>query len=541
VRNVTDSTIEVDTAARHHEVSLTGLNANTEYRFELEVGGNIYPGQFMTAPVGSTPFSFLVYGDNRSSPEQHAVVVDAMLQESSARFAVNTGDLVSAGENESHWDSFFEVEAPLLARVPLYVAIGNHEVDNLNWDIPKRLFAEPTDVPPASDEESFFHVVYGNVELIIINLEVDNLYRFDFWEPPQVAWLTEVLNNPPAGVEHRFVFVHKGPYSSKSGRTGEFWMRQWLDDFKAAGVDVLFSGHDHYAEKGWAINGMNYVIHGGGGAPLYDHEGLQTHSDHTIVYGETRLGYALVEIDGPKAEVTVKGVGGEVVTYFSYGDSASPECSAPTDCGGPPAYACSGGAWECRKNACQYTCDSSSGGGSLLACLNDDDCSGTTCTGGDSVCERPDALNPLTWFCRCDIPPECTQASDCIQPPPVAGCAGTWACEMGACEFTPSAGVCEPPDAGVADSGNQTSPPDAGNVDPPPPDSGIPTAPDDAGSANPADSGLGAQVDSGEKPDTDAAAGGCGCALGDRSQSGGWVLALVLLGLIQRRRRKFPS
>ena len=563
VNSPNEMTAASSTPALHHEVRLIGLSGmappGSQFVYELEVDGQRYPGSFYTAVQGDTPFSFLVYGDNRSSEPQHTAVVDALLAEmSEARFIMSTGDMVSDGDDESHWDTYFQIEAPFLARMPVYLAIGNHEVDSLRWDIGQRVFAPPTDVMPASNDEAFFHFIYGNVQLIVINAEVDGLFTglLSFLAGDQEDWLEEVLDNRPPGVRHRFVFIHKGPYSSKRGRTGNFWLRQWLDDLKAADVNVIISGHDHYAERGFAENGLHYLIHGGGGAPLYDTLGPRVVNDHSIIYSESRLGYVLVSIDGPRAEFEIKALDGTVVDRFVYGDQAMPECASETDCGAPPVNGCPGGSWECAHEACRFTCDSGMGG--LITCFTDRQCEnmiGAQCP-GTAVCESP-SNNPLDRYCRCDVPPECTMASDCAgRPPPIPGCVGTWDCMDDVCEFLPDS-VCDEPDAGMsmpdADVADATAPDastsaedattaDAATADATSPSDAV--VADDAASANDAtapatDAGVvagdDAEVDAGPAPTLPVAEDNCSCAATAERSRMPWGLALVLLPFVRRR------
>lgn len=526
------------TPATHHEVRLTGLALlvppGGEIRYELEVDAQVSAGIFRTMPPAGTPLRFVVYGDNRSSPEQHQLVVDALLTEPNINFAINTGDLVSNGEDESHWDLFFPVATPFLKNTPLYVAIGNHEIDGGDWDVTQRLFVMPTDVAPASNNEGYYRVIYGNVELIVLNVEVDNLYTVPLLAGDQEDWLEQVLADRAPGVEHRYVFLHQGPYSSKVGRNGNFWLRQWLDDFDAAEIDAIFSGHDHYAERGWAETGIWYVIHGGGGAPLYNTQGPRVTDDHTIVYGESRLGYLTITIDGPKAHVELKGLAGEIVDEFSYGNAAVPECVLDNQCGPPPANACPGGQWDCHRSACQWVCDSSSS--SLIACATDRACEdriGATCA-GTPVCEHP-SLNPLSWYCLCELPPDCAVDGDCAnRPSPIKGCTGTWACVNEQCEFTTK--MCMPlvPDAGVNDdAGTSTAAPDAAigedaEIQPDAqavfPDAEIIVA-DDAGALADSDAGIAPTLEDESS---------CGCR---STRSAGSVWAIFVLGLIIAARR----
>ena len=555
VNLASENTVQISPAQKHQEVRLTGLAAlappGSRFVYELEVDGVIRSGSFYTAPNPGAAFSFVAYGDNRSSEPQHQAVVDALLAESGPpRLAMSTGDMVSSGDNEAHWDDFFRIEAPFLANTPTFLAIGNHEVDARDWRVGRRIFQHPVDVAPASGDESYYRVAYGNVELIVINVETETLYTglLSLLAGDQEDWLEEVLANPLPSAEHRFVFIHQGPYSSKPGRNGNFWLRQWIELFKTSGIDAIISGHDHYAEWGFTKYGLPYFIHGGGGAPLYDNKGLRVEGDHTINYGVSELGYILISIDGPKARFELKNLSGGIVASFEYGDAAQPECTLAADCGGPPAFGCPGGSWECHRSACRYTCEQ--GSSSLVTCLTDQACVTSIAAQcpGDVHCERP-GINPLEYYCACDIPPECTQNADCAnRPPPIEGCAGTWACTDDVCEFSPVV-VCEapPPDAGVsedagapeADAGTTSEAGVIGGDSSEPGDLSFsspdaPTVPPD-GATDGVDV-LASGPDGGAPGESEP---GCACATSDRSLPGAdfGVYALVLLGLLVNRRR----
>lgn len=501
-------TVATTQAASHQELVLSGLSnlggPGTEIQYELEVDGVRHPGAFRLPPAAGDAFRFIVYGDNRSSPAQHQQVIQALQADAPrAVFALNTGDLVSSGESEADWDAFFPVANPFLASMPLYVAIGNHETVINRWDVTRRLFVLPTDVPPASNEEGFYRVLYANVELIVVNVEADHLYTIGLLKGAQEDWLEEVLATRTPGVEHRFLFIHQGPYSSKVGRNGNFWLRQWLPDLATAGLDVIFSGHDHYGERGFAENGIPYVIHGGGGAPLYETQGPRVTNDHTIIWGESRLGYATVDIEGPKATIQLHGLGGEILDQFSYGDAVAPACQQASDCGAAPTYGCPGGGWACEKNACRYACGP--GSGSLIACATDRACEDvlTSCA-GTPTCQHP-SLNPLGWYCECVLPPECQGPADCAgRPSPMPGCTGSWGCVDEQCEF--SADLCGPADGGVdAGPGNDVGV-DAGG----PPDLGVIVDVGVRDDVGPGSVDAGANTDSGSNP-APPPAEGCGC------------------------------
>ena len=113
-----------------HRVRVTGLQPATAYGLVVRANGAVVgDGRFVTAPRpdAGAPLTFLVYGDDRSDDAAHASVVRAMAAAPSD-FLVNTGDMVADGASAANWQTFFDIEKPLLHERALFPAIGNHEL-----------------------------------------------------------------------------------------------------------------------------------------------------------------------------------------------------------------------------------------------------------------------------------------------------------------------------------------------------------------------------------------------------------------------------
>ncbi len=360
----------------HHEASLTGLDASTCFPYQLECGGQVSAERsFCTAAVGDEPFRFVVVGDTRTDHEAHADVIRAVAAEG-PDFVVNTGDLVSNGGDEEDWIPFFDVEGDLLSQVPMFPVVGNHdEVDGqiVNYG---RLFAVPTE---SSGSENYYAFTYGNARFIVLDNQGATLARPED-ETDQGLWLTAELQ-ALAGRDdlvHRFVFVHANMYSADDGRSGDEGLRQWRDAFVSAGVDVVFSGHDHHYVRGWADNGLPFVVSGGGGAPLYDFsEALMTSGEvidvavwgwlpepgdkpFSLIWTKKVHHYVVVDVQGGRVDVTTKevlpGQEGPGVAFDSWSwDKTEPDPDPDPDPDDPK-----------NKSGCATTGDSVSLG--LLLC-----------------------------------------------------------------------------------------------------------------------------------------------------------------------------
>jgi hypothetical protein len=240
----------------HHEVQLAGLQPGTEYVYRLELYGapvsDMY--DFHTLPgEPDAPLTFAVFGDTRSGHDIHRRIIEQIVSRHPL-FALHTGDLVGSGSNDSEWDTFFEIEAPLLAHAPLYPSPGNHEQDDPRYF---DAFALP-------GNERWYTFDAGPARFI--ELQLDG--RTDYQEgSEQYTWLQTTLaaNTQP----WLFVFFHYPPYSDLNEEGPEILARRVLTPlFERYGVDVVFNGHHHDYQRR-EVNGVLYVVTGGGGAPIY--------------------------------------------------------------------------------------------------------------------------------------------------------------------------------------------------------------------------------------------------------------------------------
>lgn len=397
------------------EVAVTGLPAKTLRHYRLVLDGTPVgrPGTFVTAPAAPEPFTFLLYGDTRSNPDAHALVV-ARMKEHPAAFLVNTGDLVENGSRDDLWQPFMASLNDLIGDMPFYAVVGNHDLDG---DGPPDNFIRYVG-PLASENANLTYRTqdWAGVRLIYLDrfyagtVDVECFIKtgaFEFClDKPQMAWLVTQLEaaRNDATVKHVLVVVHEGPYSSEPDRNGSGEMRLLLNDFARSKVRAVLSGHDHYYEHGIAGNGMHYVISGGGGAPLY--ETIAKTGDgvppHQVVMSTSVYHFLRVAVDGDRMEFTTYQADGTEMESFAV--DPPPPCSQAQDCPGRQADWCEGQAECTQERRCAWIC------------------------------------NP---------PPECAEAYDCDARTPVEDCPGAWSCVDAKCVWTCDA----VPDPGPGDTG----------------------------------------------------------------------------------------
>jgi len=276
-----------------HEVRIEGLEPGTEYDYYVqETGGKQEAGRFKTFPGNPEPFRFIAYGDCRSQHDIHRRIVAHMLK-FEPEFIVNSGDLVADGTKQEDWDVFWDIIGPLARNVYYYPVLGNHEKDS-------PLYYKYFSLPDNGDKERYYSFVYSNV--LVAALDSNMPY---FLVAKQKSWLKDELKRFRTGVFKIVAYHH--PFYSSSKREPNMHFRQYYSStYWKYGVQVAINGHDHFYERSIDQGGVQHIVAGGGGAPLYDQPRLQPETRvkakeyHFMVFDvtEKRMRVRVVNIDG---------------------------------------------------------------------------------------------------------------------------------------------------------------------------------------------------------------------------------------------------
>lgn len=329
-----------------HEVRLEGLLPARRYSYR--VASSRPPsesGLFMTEVDRATPHRIVVFGDNRSMHEDHRTVVERIIEERPL-LVLNSGDLVCHGEDESEWRTFFEIEGDLLRDVPMYASLGNHEGDGILY---RRHLALPTDTP---QPEKYYVLRYGPSAFVILD---QYLSDYDAGSE-QHRWLAEQLGLLEADptILHIFIILHHGPYDSGPHGSDLTVREDLVPLFRRHGVSAVISGHNHDYERS-TVDGIKYVVSGGGGAPLY----RPGRSSWTEVAERTHH-YCVLDVDGPRVRFEARRPDGSTLDAFELFADV-PRCENDDDCG-REALTCTVdevGSWLCRHGGCLWNCSSS--------------------------------------------------------------------------------------------------------------------------------------------------------------------------------------
>ena len=117
------------------------------------------------------------------------------MQSTPSDFLVHTGDFVEDGRLPGDWQSFFDVEAPLLRDRCVFGCVGNHELVERAGESYLRYFG------PAQPRALYGSFRWGNARFFLLN------GSDTFQDGPEASWLREVLHRADTepGLKWRFV------------------------------------------------------------------------------------------------------------------------------------------------------------------------------------------------------------------------------------------------------------------------------------------------------------------------------------------------
>jgi len=307
-----------------HVVPIDGLEPRTRYEYVATSGKARVRGELVTAPpeADTTPFTALVYGDNRTDDHAHELVVRAMLGAPSD-LLLHTGDFVDDPSREVEWKQFFDPEAPLLRDRCVFTTIGNHEYLDAGRTYRQFFGSRAPGMERANDQT--------------MRWQFARFYFVDAQSSAPERWLPAELAKHASepGVTWRVVVLHQGPYASGPHGPHPDITTSLIDGWVKAGVDLVLAGHDHLYERGFA-NGLRYVVTGGGGAPPYK---VEQRMRGTRKVEPTRH-YVRLEIAPDRIKLAARRPDGSLVEEVSFdktvGWSDDPPKDAPKDAPKPP-------------------------------------------------------------------------------------------------------------------------------------------------------------------------------------------------------------
>lgn len=207
------------------------------------------------------PFQFAVLSDLHKGWGVFKPIMKEIARDGYS-FVVIGGDIVAENKGDRYRFLFREL-ARIKGIPPIYFVPGNHDVydDEENYSVENfRKFCGP----------DHYWFSWGNAAFVALN-DARSTITAD-----QFHWLESTLRKLRGNFAHIFVIMHVPPFDPRKGESyclpekiGRRFMRL-MEEFE---VDYVFCGHIHcYFRE--VINGVTYIICGGGGGGLKCSDGF---------------------------------------------------------------------------------------------------------------------------------------------------------------------------------------------------------------------------------------------------------------------------
>ena len=235
----------------------------------------------VTLPLREQSLRMAVFGDaGRGSKAQYDLgrIMEEYRQAVGFDWVLLTGDNIYGKDGPADMKNKFELPYKSLLDngVKFYASLGNHDTSN------QRLYA-----PFNMNGEEYYRIERAGVSFYALNS--------NYLDKKQLDWFVDQLSKDKNA--WRVAFFHHPPYSSGGRHGSDEEVRTVLHPLLVKhGVDVVFTGHDHFYERVKPQDGITYFVTGGAGKVRKGD--LKDNSPITASGFDSDLSFMLIEFVG---------------------------------------------------------------------------------------------------------------------------------------------------------------------------------------------------------------------------------------------------
>lgn len=204
----------------------------------------------LTLPMTEGSVRFLAIGDTGTGSPQQKELANVMIEYRKVfpyEFVIMVGDNMYGGEKPADFKAKFEDPyRPLLdLGVKFYASLGNHDESNQRM---YELFN--------MNGDEYYRFKKGDVVFYALNS--------NYMDKRQITWMGDEMGKDES--KWKIAFLHHPPYSSGAKHGSSTGVREVTEPlFVKHGVDVVFTGHEHFYERIKPQKDITYFITGAGG------------------------------------------------------------------------------------------------------------------------------------------------------------------------------------------------------------------------------------------------------------------------------------
>lgn len=267
------ATILTNFAVRINTTLITGLTPDSEYVYKVGDGEHMSELKNFTTSKNGKAVNFFVIGDTQATDTTNTDKITETLASSGVKFdfGIQTGDAVDNGGNYTMWANIAKVfSGEFLSEQDLIQVLGNHESYGDDTAHNAAAYFNLPNTAADGTAPLYYSVQYGNVYVAVINYSNMEGYR------KAAEWL--VKDAAASTATWKILTMHQPAYFTNPGGNNASLQAIIANAVDEAGIDVVFSGHDHSYARTEPLtagevdnaNGAVYYICGSTGEKSYD-------------------------------------------------------------------------------------------------------------------------------------------------------------------------------------------------------------------------------------------------------------------------------
>ncbi len=321
-------------STRQNWIVIPDLKPDTPYSYEVILNDKtIGQGRLRTWADQDSKLVFFVIGDYGTGTRAEYAIAQAMSQEfqrressgNPVRFVLTLGDniygdistflfgLKNTGSEDRDWQrKLFEPYQQILARVPFYPTLGNHDGNETENRADLRAYLDnfffPGDKPARWYQFSYAGLADFFGLDSTMNTESGPPSAQYLAGQPEFKWMQQVI--PASKAPWKIPYFHHPPFNAGPRHTPSYReLQHWVELFGNSGVKVAFQGHEHnfqVSEANQLSRGIRFVISGSGGE-LRTPDVTKKMAKANIAAFSAQNEFLVVEIEGKTMRITPVG------------------------------------------------------------------------------------------------------------------------------------------------------------------------------------------------------------------------------------------
>lgn len=246
------------------DILLTDLPRDTVVSWSVDFGDGVqHAGTFRTDPGPDSDFVLGWLADTMYPINAEACT---RLADAGVDVVVHGGDIQYQSHPLDTWTGFFATAASLTSQAACHFVVGNHEYEDQDEIV---VMYERLVAGQGEGAARYFAFCYGGVRFICVDTETGGLEDPD---GGQQQWLVAELEAAAADPDIRVTVVcmHRPFFTFSKHWPQTPTVRDAIHPLLLQhGVPLVLAGHAHCYEH-FVVDGIHYVVDGGGGAFTYD-------------------------------------------------------------------------------------------------------------------------------------------------------------------------------------------------------------------------------------------------------------------------------